>query len=254
MKNNIYQQVIKCEYEFTTLLSRPLFRGNYIRYCDDNLRDKYDHNYSELLGEINDDIYQEILMIKKERNEPHIKIITHDESDYLLKRGLEETCTLTMVGEKLNVKPSKLPNLTFKNTKTNREIINDILDLECRFYGPLFGYDFVARNIMRYYAVSLRNKKLNLFGCYYNNKIIGYCYAYHSFGVVGIDNLLVDDSFRNNGVASNLISYIKNYYNCPIYLHADSEDTPKDLYLKIGFKTVHQFYEYFSLDEGVKIE
>ena len=30
-----------------------------------------------------------------------------------------------------------------------------------------------------------------------------------------------------------------------VYLHADASDTPKDMYKRMGFKTVDVVYEYF---------
>ena len=33
-----------------------------------------------------------------------------------------------------------------------------------------------------------------------------------------------------------------------LYLHADSEDTPKELYAKMGFQAVDKLYEYLCTD------
>ena len=33
-----------------------------------------------------------------------------------------------------------------------------------------------------------------------------------------------------------------------LYLHADPEDTPKDLYARMGFETVDRVYEYLCTD------
>ena len=43
-------------------------------------------------------------------------------------------------------------------------------------------------------------------------------------------------------------SYWRDSVAVVLYLHADSEDTPKELYAKMGFQAVDKLYEYLCTD------
>ena len=63
-----------------------------------------------------------------------------------------------------------------------------------------------------------------------------------------MDGLLIIKEYRNRYVASNLIKDIAAYYDCPIYLHADEDDTPKEIYYKLGFVKCNDTFDYFKSD------
>ena len=62
---------------------------------------------------------------------------------------------------------------------------------------------------------------------------------------------LVDEDFRHQYIAMTLMKHIAEKAQERgeiLYLHADSEDTPKELYAKMGFQAVDKLYEYLCTD------
>ncbi|MCR4660506.1 MAG: GNAT family N-acetyltransferase [Clostridia bacterium] len=249
MQKEIVRNIIENEYSLINLLSKPIIKEDYVRYIDDRLKDMYDHNFTDLLSDFNEEIFKEILDYKNKLKEGHIKISSVKEIDNPMLKDFDYECLLTMGATSLKINPLKIKNITFKNLKENKEIADDILMLETKYYGKEYGVDFTARKIFRYFAKIQEDNGLNYFVCYFNNKIIGYCYTYYDKKVVALDGLLIDEPYRHKNVATNLISYIKNYYNCPIYLHADLQETAKDIYTKIGFEILYRKHDYYKVDK-----
>jgi len=215
-------------------------------YSDNQLSDMYDHNFY-YVNNIDLDSLNYIENRSKDTN--FIKIVT--DKDNLLLDKYEHGEIIVMCKENYNefsfVENNKL---TFKNLKCD-DILNDILDIELRHYGKQYGESFTKRKLYRYYDVIKNNSDLNMFGAYIDNKLVGYCYAYMNSGVVAIDDLLVDEQYRNQRIASTLIKYICNLYKVPMYLHADNDDTPKYLYEKLGFVVLDQKHEYFRIKNEI---
>ena len=116
---------------------------------------------------------------------------------------------------------------------------------ELKYYGPLYGDDFTVRNNR-----NLR-EKLTYLGAYLGGKLVGDCYIFASDGYVCMDGLLVDEDFRHQYIAMTLMKHIAEKAQERgeiLYLHADSEDTPKELYAKMGFQAVDKLYEYLCTD------
>lgn len=88
-------------------------------------------------------------------------------------------------------------------------------------------------------------------GAYLGGKLVGDCYIFASDGYVCMDGLLVDEDFRHQYIAMTLMKHIAEKAQERgeiLYLHADSEDTPKELYAKMGFQAVDKLYEYLCTD------
>ena len=133
--------------------------------------------------------------------------------------GMECEETLTMVLP---------PETDIRSWKTNPDVsikapdADQLEQHELKYYGPLYGDDFTVRNNR-----NLR-EKLTYLGAYLGGKLVGDCYIFASDGYVCMDGLLVDEDFRHQ--------------------YADSEDTPKELYAKMGFQAVDKLYEYLCTD------
>ena len=67
---------------------------------------------------------------------------------------------------------------------------------------------------------------LNYFTTYINGELVGDHYSYY-YNVLAIDGLLVNEEFRHKGIATSKLEYVVLYYKCPIYLHADNDETTK---------------------------
>lgn len=234
-------------FSFSILLDENKYA---LRYFDDSLKDMYDHNYTSVVGKVDEALLFKINEYKQNRNESHTKIVSFNKEELLLEKGFEESILLTMVKEDFTSWPKEInSNLIFKNHK-EIDIQNDVLKLELFEYGNVYGEDFTTRKISRYMTKAKeKDNGLNFFGAYIDNKLVAYLHAYYYQNVVGVDGLLVKKEFRHQGIAASLLQYVSNFYNCPIYLHADEDETPKEMYIKLGFKTIEKVYEYLLLDK-----
>lgn len=220
------------------------------RFHDDGLRDMYDHNFFQL-DYIDEEIFSNLLKIKNDRSENFVKIFSDKPLDFLKEKEFELCGVITMLKEDYLDFP--IPHnylIEYKNVRENEDIINDVIANEIIYYGKEYGIDFCIRRWNHYFnKIKEGENGLNIFACYHQNKYIGSCYAYYHNGVVCVDALLVVEEYRKQYVASNLLRYIAHFYNCPIYLHTEEEGTPKEMYLKLGFKPIAKFYDYLLLDK-----
>ena len=220
-------------------VSKP-FSEHLIKREDNQLPDKYDHNSFFYSGQPSTDELRAALAYQKKRGDNFLKLEGYEPLEHSF--GMEGEETLTMVLPK---------DAAIDHWKTNPEVSIQVPDFdqleqhELKYYGPLYGDDFTVRNNRR-----LR-EKLTYLGAYLNGKLVGSCYVYSADGYTCMDGLVVNADFRHRYIATTLIRSIaenarKN--ETTLYLHADPEDTPKDMYAKMGFQVTDQVYEYLCTD------
>ena len=220
-------------------VSRP-FSAHLTKREDDQLRDKYDHNAFFYEGQPSAEEIRAALAYQQERGDTFLKL----EGYAPLERsfGLEGEETLTMV------LPEQADPGAWKINPAVSIGAPDFEQLErneLRYYGPLYGEDFTLRNNRR-----LR-EKLTYHGAYLDGELAGSCYTWSAGGYTCLDSLLVDSAFRHRYVASTLLRAMAEQARregTVLYLHADPEDTPKDMYARMGFQVVDRVYEYLCTD------
>ena len=215
--------------------SKP-FSEHMIKWEDKLLPDKYDQNFFEYSGQPTKEEFQNAIQYQKEIGAGFIKLEGDDPlADSF---GLEAGVTLTMVLRSCGTGWMTNPSLIFGTPS-----IKELEELEVKHFGSLYGEDFTKRNIRRQY------EKLTYHGAYLDGKLVGSCYSFCSDGLVCIDGLIVDSEYRKRYVATSLIAHIKDSYpDTILFLHADEDDTPKEMYEKMGFKTIDRLYEYLCTD------
>ena len=218
---------------------RKPFSEHLIKWEDKLLPDKYDQNFFEYLEQPTKEEFAKAIQYQREHEAGYIKL----EGDEPLSDcfGLEESVTITMVQTTENVHWTTNPALTFSTPP-----IKELEQLEVKHFGSLYGEDFTRRNIRRLY------EKLTYHGAYLDGNLVGACYSFCSDKLTCIDGLIVDEAHRKQYVASSLIAHIKDSYpDTILFLHADDDDTPKEMYKKMGFETVDRLYEYLCTDISV---
>ena len=216
---------------------RP-FSEHLSRWTDDELRDKYDHNAFEYRGQPTREEFRRAVDHQKARGDGFIKL----EGDVPLQDafGLEGGVTLTMV---LSADPAGRKWKTNPDLRYARPSLDELECFEVKHYGPVYGENFTRRNIRREY------EKLEYHGAYLDGVLVGACYTFSSDGMTCIDGLTVDESYRRRYIATSLLAHLaERYADDTLFLHADADDTPKDMYLKMGFETADRLYEYLSTD------
>ena len=212
------------------------FSEHLVKWEDKILPDKYDHNAFEYSGQPTKEEFMKAVQHQKEIGAGFIKFEgNHPLSDNF---GIEGGVTLTMV-----LKSKEKSWVTNPDLEIHSPSVDELEELEVKHYGRLWGEDFTRRNIRRLY------EKLTYHGAYLEGKLIGTCYSFCNDGLTCLDGLHVDDAYRKRYVATSLISHVKNTYpNTILFLHAEEDDTPKEMYEKMGFETVDKLYEYLCTD------
>ncbi|MCR4615267.1 MAG: GNAT family N-acetyltransferase [Clostridiales bacterium] len=230
----------KNEERFISLFSeRKPFSEHLMKWEDNFLPDKYDQNFFEYCGQPTKEEFAKAVQYQKEQGAGFIKL---EGDDPLSDRfGLEESVTITMLLRSGETNWTVNPAVTFRTPS-----IKELEELEVKHFSSLYGEDFTRRNIRRLY------EKLKYHGAYLDGTLVGACYSFCSDGLTCIDGLIVDEAYRKKYVATSLIAYVKDSYpDTILFLHADDDDTPKEMYTKMGFETVDKLYEYLCTDISI---
>lgn len=235
---DIKQNIRKVEQDINSLFSiRKYFSENLIKYEDDILKEKYDNNYFEYIDSFSVQELKDAIDYQLKRGDNFIKFMGR--VPLIDNYGLEQGLDITMLLKNNDVSKWKdNNNIIFKVPN-----INDIKELELRHYGKVYGEKFTVDNVDRI------SSKMEYLGAYLDDKLIGICVPYNDDKYCCIDEILVDKNYRNKYICTSLIKYIvmNNSDKC-IFLHADNDDTPKNLYNKLGFDKVDEMYIYQNTD------
>ena len=234
---NITEKCRAVEAEMAALFSskRP-FSEHLQKWEDTTLPDKYDHNCFEYSGQPTGEEFRLALEYQKKTGASFIKF----EGNAPLEEpfGMELSVTLTMAFLPRETRWKKNPLLTFR-----KPTLPELEEIERKHFGAVYGEDFTVRNVRRLY------EKLDYHGAYFGNKLVAACYSYSFNGITCLDGLIVDRSCRNQYVATTVIGSVRESHPGHILvLHADRDDTPKNMYLKMGFEIADSLYEYLRTD------
>ena len=215
---------------------RRSFSGHMMRWTDNELPDKYDHNGFSYTGQPSEEEFRRALAFQAERGDSFIKL----EGDEPLEQdfGLERNVTDTMVLEGDPRTWKKNGALVFAPPDPGQ-----LEELDVRHYASIYGESFTRRNIRRLY------KKLPYMGAFLGNVLVGACYYCTLDRCTCIDGLLVDRKYRYQKIATSLLHHVIEQENSRIvFLHADDDDTPKEMYQRLGFRISDRLYEYLGTD------
>ena len=212
------------------------FSEHLLKWEDSALPDKYDHNCFEYTAQPTAAELACALDYQKSLGAAFLKLEGNQPLEDAF--GLEPGVTLTMAFLEREAHWKRNECLRFRTPA-----LSELEEIEVKHFGPLYGEDFSRRNIRRLYD------KLAFHGAYFEDRLIAACHSFSADGITGIDGLIVDQAYRRQYAASSLLGHIKAEHPADLLiLHADNEDTPKEMYLKMGFQIVDRLYEYLKTD------
>ena len=217
---------------------RRSFSEHMKRWEDNELPDKYDHNCFEYSAQPAREEFERALEFQRERGDRFIKL----EGDHPLEDdfGLSLSITLTMQLE------GSADDWTVNDEiEIKKPAYKDLKAIELKHFGPVYGEDFAFRNIDHLYEY------LDFRGAYIGDRLVGSYYFFSSNGYTCIDGLIVDEDWRHKYIATTLLKHaVEEAAGNVVFLHAAAEDTPKEMYEKLGFHEADRLYEYLSTDIG----
>lgn len=246
-------RIRKAERSFKMLFSQKCaFSEHLEKWQDDDLYDMYDHNqFVPLLDDPTDKELEQAIAYQRQLGRGFLKLDTREKLDEALTErfSLEECCTETMLlrNKQKNIEAWKCNPDVIIHDSASSDVLADLLQIDIETFASDYGEDFIRRRDVRYVKKAMETPGFHYYVAYLDGKPAGACYAYAIDGYVVMDALVVREAFRKRYVATTLMKHIASQFKEEMFLHADADDTPKEMYRKMGFETVDELYEYLKM-------
>lgn len=248
-------RIRKAERSFKMLFSQKCaFSEHLEKWQDDDLYDMYDHNqFVPLLDDPTDKELEQAIAYQRQLGRGFLKLDTREKLDEALTErfSLEECCTETMLlrNKQKNIEAWKCNPDVVIHDSASSDVLADLLQIDIETFASDYGEDFIRRRDARYVKKAMETPGFHYYVAYLDGKVAGSCYACAIDGYVVMDALVVREAFRKRYVATTLMKHIASQFKEEMFLHADADDTPKEMYGKMGFETVDELYEYLKMWE-----
>ena len=248
-------RIRKAERSFKMLFSQKCaFSEHLEKWQDDDLYDMYDHNqFVPLLDDPTDKELEQAIAYQHQLGRGFLKLDTREKLDEALTErfSLEECCTETMLlrNKQKNIEAWKCNPDVIIHDSASSDVLADLLQIDIETFASDYGEDFIRRRDARYVKKAMETQGFHYYVAYLDGKVAGSCYACAIDGYVVMDALVVREAFRKRYVATTLMKHIASQFKEEMFLHADADDTPKEMYTKMGFETVDELYEYLKMWE-----
>ena len=246
-------RIRKAERSFKMLFSQKCaFSEHLEKWQDDDLYDMYDHNqFVPLLDDPTDKELEQAIAYQHQLGRGFLKLDTREKLDEALTErfSLEECCTETMLlrNKQKNIEAWKCNPDVIIHDSASSDVLADLLQIDIETFASDYGEDFIRRRDARYVKKAMETQGFHYYVAYLDRKPAGSCYACAIDGYVVMDALVVREAFRKRYVATTLMKHIASQFKEEMFLHADADDTPKEMYRKMGFETVDELYEYLKM-------
>ena len=246
-------RIRKAERSFKMLFSQKCaFSEHLEKWQDDDLYDMYDHNqFVPLLDDPTDKELEQAIAYQHQLGRGFLKLDTREKLDEALTErfSLEKCCTETMLlrNKQKNIEAWKCNPDVIIHDSASSDVLADLLQIDIETFASDYGEDFIRRRDARYVKKAMETQGFHYYVAYLDGKVAGSCYAYAIDGYVVMDALVVREAFRKRYVATTLMKHIASQFKEEMFLHADADDTPKEMYGKMGFETVDELYEYLKM-------
>ena len=248
-------RIRKAERSFKMLFSQKCaFSEHLEKWQDDDLYDMYDHNqFVPLLDDPTDKELEQAIAYQHQLGRGFLKLDTREKLDEALTErfSLEECCTETMLlrNKQKNIEAWRCNPDVIIHDSASSDILADLLQIDIETFASDYGEDFIRRRDARYVKKAMETPGFHYYVAYLDGKVAGSCYTCAIDGYVVMDALVVREAFRKRYVATTLMKHIASQFKEEMFLHADADDTPKEMYRKMGFETVDELYEYLKMWE-----
>ena len=248
-------RIRKAERSFKMLFSQKCaFSEHLEKWQDDDLYDMYDHNqFVPLLDDTTDKELEQAIAYQHQLGRSFLKLDTREKLDEALTErfSLEKCCTETMLlrNKQKNIEAWKCNPDVIIHDSASSDVLAGLLQIDIETFASDYGEDFIRRRDARYVKKAMETQGFHYYVAYLDRKPAGSCYACAIDGYVVMDALVVREAFRKRYVATTLMKHIASQFKEEMFLHADADDTPKEMYGKMGFETVDELYEYLKMWE-----
>lgn len=252
--NQLKEKIKDCEDSYVRCFSTTLENQDIIRYRDNQLRDMYMHNFTYLKSGLNKEklnqLISEEIHIARQENIDFCRI-TMDEVLYMsYLDALNFKIEREHNGAYVYI-PMKSPEWNIIDgydiiKVSNSNMIEDIISMDLIHDSVSCGEDFCHRRPRRKGIVYLSDQTLDSYIIYLNGIPVGKCDLFLYNGIAKIEDFSILPNYQHKKVGTTILKYLIDISLMQgantIYLIADEDDTPKEMYEKLGFKRVYDYY------------
>ncbi len=117
----------------------------------------------------------------------------------------------------------------------------------------------INKNFAKLYQIEelINSSYDSLLGYYEKELLVGFIHINKMYETIDIINIVVDEKYRRQGIATSLIKYILNSYNDVEKIMLEVNEKNQDainLYLKNGFKEINRRPKYYGSDTAIIME
>jgi len=224
----------------------------YIHFHYPDMLTRYDSNFIKFKVEPSMNYFKEMEVYLRdyylEKGQNHVKFTFPDNTNlakdltaYLKENGYE-----TGFLELYAINPKNYPSVS-NNPDVEIQVVTDVnleLYLELQYRQDVkYGVEF-AEQKAELIKRQLLDPNIRQLLAFYKETPVGYVDIIISDGTVEIDNLAVEEQYRNKGIGSQLQKFAMDAYpEKTVVLVADGEDTPRDMYKKQNYQCLGFKYE-----------
>lgn len=220
------------------------FSDNLYRWYSELRPDHYNSNFFLPLGALTRRDVDAAVAFQKGRGFREVMIRTTEPAAPKLLEGYSFTEYRAYVMAMLSDRSKKWRtngDIEIRDIQTH-DIRADILDVSD---VPEKHREAVRRNMEMVLEVAKTHPEYHWLCACKDGKRTGMAYALEHQGFVEMDDLWVEEAYRNQRVATTIMKHIVENTDGIVYLHAAANGTPKDMYAKMGFEIVETVYEYY---------
>lgn len=244
------RELTKCEWDYVRCFSSCAKEPDAVRFRDPLLPEMYDHNYTHLGtgasgGALSERIRREIGICRSQgMGFCHIMLDgAVDSSQFsqipiLAKETRYGYYTRSLAGWG-NPKPGGAVDCSVKKAE-GAEAAGEILLLELEQDGVAPGNAFYSKRAARRALAYLSEGGVDSFLCYSGIQAVGRCDLFINDALAKIEDFMVLPDRQRRGYGTALLNSVMEAAAAggarEAYLVTDEDDTPKEMYLKYGFR------------------
>ena len=257
-KLNLAVKIKKCEAAYIGCFTQKYDNDIVVRYRDSKLVDMYNHNFTYVKKFLSIDNMKQMIKSELDNNisekKDFIRLTMDEKPDAKCIEEYNGKLLIEHYGM-YSYTPMKSPEWNALNEYQVEMIddffkVEDLVFLDVTYDSENCGEDFCNRRARRRGDVYLSEEPLSSYICYYNKMPVGKCDLFLHEGIAKIEDFVVLPSYQRRGVGTTILKYIMDQALSSgadvIYLVADEDDTPKEMYLKLGFEKAGDSYAIFG--------
>ena len=236
-----FESVFDFENKYLNEFTNIEYFDDYISYSDDIQKDKYSYNFYFIKNK--NKVKSLIKKLSKENKKEYLDF----DSSFLLDEYLpdfKKSHEIRMFALANLVKLDyRIGDIRIMNNSNKDLFLNLLYSDESRF-----GEAYASKNSKRIVDMCLTNDRFDLYGIFENDKLLGSIHVYKNNNMAKLEDLFILDEYQKKGYGISLlttvIDILKKEGINDLTITADYDDTPKNIYARIGFQEVLDNYNY----------